>query len=119
MTNAMVRGANILIVDDQRANVMLLERILQRAGYANVQSTTDPSRVGELCDAYRPDLILLDIHLLDIHMPRVDGFAVLAELRERLPRGAYLPVLALTADASRETRNRALEAGARDFVSKP
>jgi putative two-component system response regulator len=107
-------SAHILIVDDQKHNVLLLERILRRGGYHNVQSTTNPAQVGELCATLAPDLILLDIH-----MPHIDGFAILAELRARYPPPSYVPVLALTADSTRETRERALLAGARDFLNKP
>jgi putative two-component system response regulator len=106
--------AEILIVDDQQHNVMLLERILRRSGYEHLRGTSNPQSVRELCATLQPDLVLLDIH-----MPVMDGFAILAQLRELYPPPSYLPVLALTADSSRETRDRALQAGARDFLNKP
>ena len=104
----------ILIVDDQDANVLLLERILARAGMSDVTGTTDPSQALRLFEELGPDLILLDLH-----MPGVDGFAILDSLRTAIPDGAFLPVLVLTADATSEARERALSAGAKDFVTKP
>ncbi len=108
------RNARILIVDDQEANVRLLERILQQAGYANLKGITDPRLVLPLFAGFRPDLILLDLH-----MPHADGFAVMEELRPRIPEDAYLPILVLTADITPEAKQRALSGGARDFLTKP
>lgn len=105
--------ARILVVDDEPANVLLLERILQQAQYTNVTGTTDPREVGALVREMCPDVILLDLH-----MPNLDGFAVLDELSPVL-ESAYLPVLVLTADLTREARERALSSGARDFLTKP
>ncbi len=105
--------SNILIVDDQPANVDLLEMILDVAGYTNVKSTTDPRQVMALYRAHPFDLILLDIR-----MPHLDGFQVMKLLAEEID-GDYLPVLVLTAQKDRETRLRALKAGAKDFVTKP
>lgn len=105
--------ARILLVDDERANVLLLERILQKAGYCNVLSSTDPEAVLGLVEEFRPDLLLLDLR-----MPRLDGFEIL----ERLGAEAFdrdLPVLVLTADATKDAKRRALAAGARDFLTKP
>lgn len=104
----------ILIVDDEEANVDLLEQTLARAGYRDVVATTDPRRSAPLFLERRPDLVLLDLH-----MPYLDGFAVLDQLRPHIPEGAYLPILVLTADITPEARQRALTAGARDFVTKP
>ena len=103
--------ARILIVDDEIANVHLLEQALATAGYRVVRSTTDPTRVCALHREHGFDLILLDLQ-----MPGMDGFAVLEAL-QALERGAYLPVLAITAQPGHELR--ALRAGARDFVSMP
>lgn len=113
MLEPLSKRARILIVDDEPANVRLLERLLGRAGYANLVGTTDPRRVPELAEAFDPDLILLDLH-----MPHRNGFEVLQDLRSRLD-GGYLPVLVMTADLTRETRTRALSGGARDFLTKP
>jgi class 3 adenylate cyclase len=106
--------ARILIVDDEPANVRLLERLLQQAGFARPASTTDPRRAAALAAASEPDLVLLDLL-----MPDLDGYAVLAQLRAQLPAGAYLPVVVLTADATAAAKQRALAAGATDFLTKP
>jgi putative two-component system response regulator len=104
----------ILIVDDQPANVELLEAILDGAGYKDVLGTTDPREVIRLHHEFEPDLILLDLM-----MPHMDGFAVMSQLAARIPAGEYLPVLVLTADITSEARARALSAGAKDFLTKP
>ena len=106
--------ANILIVDDQETNVFLLERVLRRAGYDNVASTTDPTRVRALHEAFQPDIILLDLN-----MPHMDGFEVMDELSRYISQGEYLPILVLTAEDSPEAKQRALSMGARDFLTKP
>ena len=106
--------ANILIVDDQETNVFLLERVLRRAGYDNVASTTDPTRVRALHEAFQPDIILLDLN-----MPHMDGFEVMDELSRYISQGEYLPSLVLTAEDSPEAKQRALSMGARDFLTKP
>jgi diguanylate cyclase (GGDEF)-like protein len=108
--SALLSGG-ILIVDDQPANVRLLERMLLGAGYTSVSSTLEPREVCELHRKNRYDLILLDLH-----MPGLDGFQVMAGLKAVETEG-YLPVLVLTAQP--EHRQRALSAGAKDFVSKP
>ncbi len=118
-TNAPVPGpelhdACILIVDDQEANVVLLARILSRAGFTRVLTTTESRDVARLYAQAKPDLILLDLR-----MPELDGFAVLAQLRELQSPTDFLPVLAITGDASSETRRRVLGAGAKDFLEKP
>lgn len=106
--------ARILIVDDEPANVLLLERLLRRAGYGELRSTSDPRQVLAQFREYRPDLVLLDLH-----MPHVDGFSVLRDLSALIPEETYLPVLVLTSDVTRQSRERALSAGAKDFVTKP
>jgi len=109
-----LKGAGILIVDDEMANVRLLERLLGRAGYTNLRNTTDPRQVLPLFGEFEPDLILLDLL-----MPGLDGFAVMGQLGPLIPEGTYLPILVLTADATPETKRQALAAGARDFLTKP
>jgi diguanylate cyclase (GGDEF)-like protein len=106
-----ILAAKILIVDDQPANVMLLERMLGGAGYLHVHSTLDPAQVARLHRDNRYDLILLDIQ-----MPGMDGFQVMDQLKE-VESGGYLPVLAVTAQPAHKLR--ALKEGARDFVGKP
>jgi signal transduction histidine kinase/DNA-binding NarL/FixJ family response regulator len=109
-----VRDAKILIVDDEEANVELLEGLLADEGYTAVIGTTDPREAITLLRAERPDLVLLDLH-----MPHIDGFAVLRRIVEETPAGGYVPVLVLTADVTPESRQRALSEGARDFLVKP
>ena len=106
--------ARILVVDDERVNVVLLERILEQDGYRNVKSVTDPSEAVALFDQFEPDLVLLDLH-----MPKLDGFAVMKLLEDRISRDTFLPILILTADIRPEIKRRALAAGAKDFVTKP
>lgn len=106
-----ILNASILIVDDQEANVALLEQMLRSAGYQHVDSTSDPRAVCALHSAHRYDLILLDLQ-----MPEMDGFQVIEGLK-KIETGGYLPVLVITAQPGHKVR--ALQAGARDFVSKP
>jgi putative two-component system response regulator len=106
--------ARILVVDDERVNVVLLERILEQDGYTNVKSTTDAHQAAILYDEFEPDLVLLDLH-----MPGLDGFAVMEQLAGRISSDSFLPILILTADIRPEIKRRALSAGAKDFVTKP
>jgi len=106
-----ILNAKILVVDDQEANVRLLEGMLRIAGYASVDSTTDPTQVCELHRKNRYSLILLDLQ-----MPDMDGFQVMEGLKT-IEEGGYLPVLVITAQPDHKLR--ALQAGAKDFVSKP
>jgi two-component system, cell cycle sensor histidine kinase and response regulator CckA len=103
--------ANILIVDDQEAHSSLLEQILRGAGYVSLTTTNDPRQVCELYRKNRYSLILLDLQ-----MPGLDGFQVMEGLKE-IETDGYLPVLVLTAQPDHKLR--ALQVGARDFVSKP
>jgi serine phosphatase RsbU (regulator of sigma subunit) len=106
-----ILSAGILIVDDLKANVLLLEGMLRVAGYTCVQSTTDPKQVCDLHRKNRYGLILLDLQ-----MPGLDGFQVMEGLKE-IEADGYLPVLVITAQPDQKLR--ALEAGAKDFVGKP
>lgn len=103
--------AKILVVDDKSANVTLLERVLEGAGYTAVTSTLDPAVVSGLHKEHKYDLILLDLQ-----MPGMDGFQVMEELNSWNTE-SYLPVLVITAQPDHKLR--ALRAGARDFISKP
>jgi putative two-component system response regulator len=114
INDATLKRARILIVDDQEANVRLLERILHQAGFSAVRSTTDPRQVARLVQDVAPDIILLDLH-----MPQLDGFEVMDELADRVLSEDYLPILVLTADISPEAKQSALSSGARDFLTKP
>jgi putative two-component system response regulator len=106
--------ARILLVDDEMANLRYLERALQRAGFTHIRQTQDPRQVLPLYQQEQPDLIILDLM-----MPYLDGFAVMAQVRELVPAEGYLPILVLTADATTETKQRALASGATDFLTKP
>ncbi len=106
--------ARLLIVDDEEANVQLLRRILDTAGYTRVRSTNDPREVERLVAEYDPDLILLDLL-----MPDMDGYEVLQVIRAHTPEDVYRPVLVLTSDHTQEAKRRTLSAGAKDFLTKP
>jgi adenylate cyclase len=109
-----LRAARILIVDDQEANIALLETFLADDGYAALHSTTDSREAVALFQEHRPDLVLLDLH-----MPHLDGFGVIEQLQPLISADEYLPILVLTADATTETKRRALAGGAKDFLAKP
>ena len=106
-----ILNASVLIVDDQEANVDLLEQVLRNAGYTRITSTMDPRQVCALHAEHRYDLILLDLQ-----MPDMDGFEVMEGLKA-IETDGYLPVLVITAQPGHKLR--ALQAGAKDFVSKP
>ncbi len=111
ITATEIHAARILIVDDREANIALLEGILYRDGYTAIDRTLDPREVCELHAQNRYDLILLDLH-----MPAMDGFEVMAGLKA-LGTDPWLPVLVITAQPGHLLR--ALQSGARDFISKP
>jgi len=111
ITASDILQAKLLIVDDLPANVQLLERMLRGAGYASITTAMDPGEVTELHRRNRFDLILLDLL-----MPGMDGFQVMESLKE-IEADGYLPVLVITAQPAHKLH--ALEAGAKDFISKP
>ena len=111
ITSTDILNAAILIVDDQESNVMLLEQLLTDAGYTSISSTMNPEEVCALHGKNNYDLILLDLQ-----MPGMDGFQVIEGLKTNEADG-YLPVLVLTAQPGHKLR--ALQAGAKDFISKP
>lgn len=111
ITNEEILAARILIVDDQESNVQLLEGLLSGAGYTDLRSTMRPTEVCALHCLHSFDLILLDLQ-----MPVMDGFQVLAALKTNLS-DPYLPVIVLTAQPGHKLQ--ALSAGAKDFISKP
>jgi diguanylate cyclase (GGDEF)-like protein len=106
-----ILNAAILIVDDLQANVRLLEEMLRGAGYTRVASTMDPR---EVCALHRENHY--DLILLDVQMPGMDGIQVMESLKG-IETGGYLPVLAVTAQPTHKLR--ALQGGAKDFISKP
>ena len=109
----MQENAHVLVVDDREENVLLLESILASAGYSNVSSLTDPTKVEAHYEEHGFDLILLDIR-----MPKMNGFKVLSRL-STLSVDDYVPAIVLTAQTDAETKIRALELGAKDFITKP
>jgi EAL domain-containing protein (putative c-di-GMP-specific phosphodiesterase class I)/FixJ family two-component response regulator len=106
-------NAGVLVVDDNAANVALLRAVLTRAGISKVETVTNSGQALACYDRLQPDVVLLDLH-----MPGVDGYTLLTELRDRAG-ASYLPILVLTADTTRDALHRALSLGARDFLSKP
>lgn len=115
MPNSLARFSTmcVLIVDDNAANVALLKALLRDAGLNQVVTETDPRRVFGLLPVVNPDLVLLDLQ-----MPYLNGLDLLGAIT-RFAAGSYLPVMVLTADTSADTRNRAFELGARDYLTKP
>jgi len=106
-----ILSARILMVDDQLSNVQLMEQLLVEAGYVNVSATVDPR---EACELHRKNDY--DLILLDLQMPDIDGFQVMEILRTNESE-SYLPVIVLTAQPAHKVR--ALQCGAKDFISKP
>jgi putative two-component system response regulator len=114
ISNNDILNARILIVDDNRTNVKLLEKILLTAGYTSVLGITDPRETVEIYKSYRPELILLDIN-----MPHLDGYQVMELLKENGQAADYVPIMVLSASQDKETRIKSLKSGARDFLTKP
>jgi len=114
MLDTTLTADRILIVDDQPSNTLLLEGILQEEDYSAYRSLTDSRQVLPVFLEYQPDLVLLDLQ-----MPYLDGFEVMKQLRARVPPGAFLPILVLTADITPEVKRQALAEGATDFLTKP
>lgn len=107
-------SAAVMIVDDNPANIELLKRMLATIGVTQVDTFTNPHLALAHCGQALPDLVLLDLH-----MPELDGFAVMSELARIVPPGRFVPVLVLTADIAPSAKERALAAGAKDFLTKP
>jgi putative two-component system response regulator len=106
--------SRILVVDDEEDNVRVLAQMLRWAGYQTLDLTSDPFEALRLFEVHAPDLVLLDLH-----MHGLDGFGVMERLTPRVQAGDWIPFLMLTGDLDPEVRERALSAGARDFVLKP
>jgi len=111
MLQEKILDAKILIIDNKKLHIGLLEDILRKSGYAHVKSTVNAQDAVELYQEYQPDLIILDLD-----MPKIDGFTVMAQLKE-IAGDERLPVLAVAPGRGQELK--ALEAGATDFLTKP
>ncbi|PYK31418.1 MAG: two-component system response regulator [Verrucomicrobia bacterium] len=110
---AQLAKMKILIVDDEPVNVALLEEILVENEFTRFASVTDSKCAVDTCREFQPDLVLLDLM-----MPAPDGFAILESIRAYSGE-TFLPIVILTADTNDESKRRALEAGATDFLLKP
>jgi EAL domain-containing protein (putative c-di-GMP-specific phosphodiesterase class I)/DNA-binding response OmpR family regulator len=106
--------ASILIVDDHEPNVLLLKRLLEASGLVDVDGYVDPRLALQRFDRRRPDLVLLDVH-----MAHIDGIALMEAMLSRVPADDFIPVIIVTADGTSDVRQRALSAGAKDFITKP
>jgi len=107
-------GCRILIVDDQVTNLHVLSTVLETAGYRQVRTLADSREVMKVFAEFEPDLIMLDLH-----MPHLDGLAVLDLLSGAIPKDEFLPILMLTGDGTNEAKQQAFTRGAHDFLSKP
>ena len=115
MTNPIrLLSSRILIVDDEPANVLLLERLLEQLGYNNLESYSDAT--DALPRILNPNV---DLVLLDIQMPQISGFDILDNIRDNKNENEFRPVMVLTADATPSTKRKALALGADDFLTKP
>jgi DNA-binding response OmpR family regulator len=114
MSDTDILASRILIIDDEPVNVELLEQILLREGFEQILSTTQPDRALEIYQRFQPHAVLLDLR-----MPRVDGFSLLSAFREQQLAHQFVPIVVLTADVTREARHKALAMGANDFLTKP
>ena len=113
MSKFKVEEGKILIIDDEEGNIRVLERLLRGANFNNIKSISDSRLAVEAYESFRPDMVMLDLK-----MPHLDGFQVMGELN-RVKQDMYLPILVLTAQREHSTRLKALEAGAKDFLTKP
>lgn len=109
-----IRCDRILIADDEPENVSVLSRMLSKHGYSQIASTTESREVVGMFAQVKPDIVLLDLH-----MPGLDGVAIIEALTALTAPGEYLPILVLTGDTSADAKRRTLAAGAKDFLSKP
>ncbi|MDQ6622462.1 MAG: response regulator [Verrucomicrobiota bacterium] len=114
MNAALLYHAKIMIVDDELMNVRLLEKLLTREGYLNISMTTDSRDALAMFQDDQPDLILLDLN-----MPHINGYEVMQSLAALISSSSFLPIIVLTADVTPEAKQRALAAGAADFICKP
>lgn len=106
-------SGRILIVDDEPANILLLESILEDTA-GEIRGLNDSRLVEQVFAEFEPDIVLLDLH-----MPDPDGLEILRRLRSARSSLGFLPVIVLTGDTGKVARNSALILGADDFLTKP
>ena len=109
-----IKMAKILLVDDQQANIDVLHDFLEIHGYENIMATTDSRNIVKLLAEFSPDIILLDLA-----MPYLNGFEIMKHINSVVDPKDYLPILVLTADVTIESKRKALQYGASDFLTKP
>lgn len=114
MLDLNIKNAKILIVDDKQSNIDILNDFLEFKGYTNVRTLLDSLKAIDEINEFEPDIILLDLM-----MPNLNGFEVMEQIKKVMPLGKYLPILVLTADFSKDSKLKALSAGAKDFLTKP
>ena len=114
MIDSTLKNANILIVDDQQANIDVLTGLLDAKGFKNYITTNDSRQAISLFQEFNPDLLLLDLN-----MPHVTGFQVMMQLELLIPENTYFPILVLTADMTTDSKLKSLAYGASDFLAKP
>ena len=114
ISKSALRSANILIVDDKKPNITLLERMLRKDGYQALHATTQPNEIVELATGLHPDLMLLDLH-----MPDIDGFEIMRLLGAQHDDNVTFPIMVVTADDTPKVKYDALSAGAHDFITTP
>jgi putative two-component system response regulator len=110
----MLKTMKLLLIDDNDAQLITLREILKQTGYKHIVTLNDSRQALDYVQMFEPDLMLLDLH-----MPVVSGFDIMADLKAMIPKDDYFPILALTADARLEIKQKALAGGARDFLTKP
>ncbi len=109
----LVKQSKVMIVDDEAMNIKILRRLLELEGFTSFITTTDAPTAVSLIRQEQPDIVLLDLM-----MPYVSGLDILTEVRGDDSIG-FIPIVILTAVTDRDTRVRAVEFGATDFLNKP
>lgn len=114
VTTEEILKRRVLVIDDEEANILLLQSLLDREGYKEVQTLDDPTRAMEAFIDFEPHIVLLDLM-----MPGIDGYQLLDAFRRHMRADEFRPILVLTADTNVQARRRALALGAKDLVVKP
>ena len=113
-SDSRILQSHLLLIDDQQANLVLLQHILARHGFERVTTESNPQKAIERFEELAPDLVITDLH-----MPDLDGFELTRRIKQRLPQTGFVPIVILTADTNPEVERHALSSGALDFLSKP